>query len=134
MFARVPYMLARGSRCIYWPLTFPPSFLRPLSLHPHQVFDPKNCICNGTGVSKDKDVISIFLKGNDYNKILSYLDVICLKSLFGKEGLNVAIKILQNPKIRPSLEKKVGKDYYKALESLVIDEIGDSPFSVSKLN
>lgn len=83
---------------------------------------------------KDKDVISIFLKGNDYNKILSYLDVICLKSLFGKEGLNVAIKILQNPKIRPSLEKKVGKDYYKALESLVIDEIGDSPFSVSKLN
>ena len=70
----------------------------------------------------NKVLINIYSK--DSKSVLKYLDIICLKSIFDKEGLIKALNILENPKIKEITIKETGLNYYKALISLIKDEIG----------
>lgn len=69
-----------------------------------------------------KDLTSIYSK--DSTSFLKYLEIICLKSIFDKEGLIKALSILESPKIKEITTKEKGLDYYKAIVSLIKDEIG----------
>jgi len=72
---------------------------------------------------KNKEVINLYIISKDSKSILKYLDIICLKSIFDKEGLIKALNILENPKVKEITIKETGLDYYEALCSLIKDEI-----------
>jgi hypothetical protein len=84
--------------------------------HPELKDYIKNLLLN------NKDLINIYSK--DSKSVLKYLDIICLKSIFDKEGLIKALEILESPKIKEVTIKETGLDYYKALISLIKDEVG----------
>jgi hypothetical protein len=73
----------------------------------------------------------LFLKRQDTPKlfmypmknILQYISILALKSLFDKDGLNLAYKFLVNPKIKPELKKEVGQEYISSMTALIRDEL-----------
>lgn len=72
---------------------------------------------------KNKEVINLYIISKDSKGILKYLDIICLKSIFDKEGLVKALDILENPKIKEIIKKETPPGYYEAMRSLIKDEI-----------
>ena len=55
--------------------------------------------------------------------IVKYLDIICLKSIFGDDGIRLAVKFLDRPEIEKEISKQYGQEYYDAIKSEMIDSI-----------
>ena len=70
---------------------------------------------------KNKDIFKVFAK--DANSLLTYISTIVLRSVFGNDGLNMAVKVLENPEVKKIIAQKNGLEYYEAMYSSIKDEV-----------
>ena len=69
----------------------------------------------------NKEVPKIFMI--NILDIVKYLDIICLRSIFGDDGIRLAVKFLDRPEIEKEISKQYGQEYYNAIKSEMIDSI-----------
>lgn len=72
-----------------------------------------------TKLIKNKEFLSSFM--NNSENIMKLVEILVLKNHFGNEGLNLAIKVLKNPKIKEKIINSYGEGYY----DVVMKEISE---------
>ena len=66
-----------------------------------------------TKIIKDKEFLSSFM--NNSENIMKLVEILVLKNHFENEGLNLAIKVLKNPKIKEKIINNYGEDFYDVI-------------------
>jgi hypothetical protein len=66
-----------------------------------------------TKILKDKEFLSSFM--NNSENIMKLVEILVLKNHFENEGLNLAIKVLKNPKIKEKIINNYGEDFYDVI-------------------
>jgi hypothetical protein len=69
-------------------------------------------------VLKNKDFLSSFM--NSSENIIKLVEILILKYYFGNEGVNLAIKILKNPKIKEKIINNHGEDFYDVIMQEIV--------------
>lgn len=82
-----------------------------------------------------KDYIKeVFLKDDKYLKlftinmgnVLQFIEIICLKSIFGNEGIAFAVKLMKKPEVKENIIKQYSSEYYNAIFQEMVDTIVSS--------